>query len=386
MIGKITKSTVEKLPLNAVLWDQSLVGFGARRQRKHVHYLLRYRLNGKQKFFSIGRHGTFTPDTARTEAQRLLGLVAQRVNPASERVRPADTFGAELTRYLERKRSVLRPRSMVEVQRHLSVQCKSLHSLQLGEINRRTIALTLAEVEANSGPFARNRVRSSLSAFFAFAIREGLIDVNPVVGTGKADEGNSRERTLIQAELAGVLNALDAGSFSDIVRLLVLTGQRRSEIGGLRWSEIDFERGLIVFPPERSKNHRLHELPMSTQVRAILSNQRDRARSPSEWVWGCKFTSWTRAKAALDQRLNGMAAWKLHDLRRTAATQMAELGVLPHIIEAILNHVSGHKSGVAGIYNRARYADEMRAALQRWGDYIDRLKPEVGTRADRSGV
>ena len=98
MIGKITKSTVEKLPLNAVLWDQSLVGFGARRQRKHVHYLLRYRLNGHQKFFSIGRHGTFTPDTARTEAQRLLGLVAQRVDPASERVRPADTFGAELTR------------------------------------------------------------------------------------------------------------------------------------------------------------------------------------------------------------------------------------------------------------------------------------------------
>src|SRR5215470_16381701 len=113
MIGKVTKSTVERLPLNEVLWDQSLNGFGARRQRKHVHYLLRYRLNGRQKFVTIGRHGSpWTPDTARTEAHRLLGLVATRVDPASERVRPAETFGAEVDRYLDRKRSALKPRSI----------------------------------------------------------------------------------------------------------------------------------------------------------------------------------------------------------------------------------------------------------------------------------
>src|SRR6516164_8740041 len=85
MLGRITKSTVKKLPLNAVLWDTALTGFGIRRQRRHVFYLLRYRLNGKQRFHSIGRHGTFTPDTARTEAKRLLGLVAARIDPASER-------------------------------------------------------------------------------------------------------------------------------------------------------------------------------------------------------------------------------------------------------------------------------------------------------------
>jgi len=90
-------------------------------------------------------------------------------------------------------------------------------------------------------------------------------------------------------------------------------------------------------------------------------------------VFGRAWSGWSHGKAALDQRLNGMAAWTLHDLRRTAATQMAELGVLPHIIEAILNHVSGHKSGVAGIYNRARYVDEMRSTLQGYGDYVERL-------------
>jgi len=370
MLGKITKSTVERLPLNEMLWDQSLVGFGARRQRKHVHYLLRYRLNGHQRFITIGRHGAWTPDSARTEAKRLLGLVASKVDPASERVRPADTFGAELTRYLERKRPVLRPRSLVEVERHLSVQAKSLHNLPLTEINRRNIALTLAEIEQQSGPVARNRVRSSLSAFFAFAIREGLLEQNPVVGTGKADEEPSRERVLTSAELTAVLNALDAGPFSEIVRLLVLTAQRRSEIGGLRWSEVDFEQGLIGLPPERSKNHRQHELPMSIQVRAVLERQPRK----NEFVFGGKFTSWTRAKADLDRRLNGVAPWKLHDLRRSAATHMAELGVLPHIIEAVLNHVS-HKSGVAGIYNRARYQKDMRAAIQTWADYVDRLNP-----------
>src|SRR6516162_3298808 len=99
---------------------------------------------------ALGRHGMWTPETARTEAKRLLGLVASKVDPASERIRPAETFGAELDRYLERKQSALKPRSMVEIERHLRVQCKSLHNLRLGEIDRRTIALTLADIEAES--------------------------------------------------------------------------------------------------------------------------------------------------------------------------------------------------------------------------------------------
>ena len=187
-----------------------------------------------------------------------------------------------------------------------------------------------------------------------------------------ADEGPSRERVLSKDELACLYAGLAEDPFSEIVRLLVLTGQRRNEIGGLRWNEIDLSRNLIVLGPERSKNNRQHELPMSTQIRAILERQPKR----NEWVWGRRWTSWSDAKASLDHRLNGMAEWRLHDLRRTTATMMAENGVLPHIIEAILNHVSGHKSGVAGIYNRARYEGEMRAALQQWADHVDTLSRE----------
>jgi len=372
MLAKITKSVVDRLQPGSMVWDTTLVGFGARRQLRHVHYLLRYRMNGRQRFISIGRNGTFTPDTARTEAKRLLGLVAQHVDPASERVQPTETFGAELERYIERKRASLRPRSLTEIERYLRVQCKSLHSLSLASIDRRTVALTLADIEQHSGPVARNRARTSLSAFFAYAIREGLLDgANPVSGTGKASEGNGRDRVLTQDELAQVLAALDDGSFSEIIRLLVLTGARRSEVGGLRWSEIDLDRGLIVLPPTRVKNGRQHELPLSNQARAVLERQPRR----NEWVWGCEWTSWTEPKAKLDRRLNGIAPWTLHDIRRSAATHMAELGTMPHVVEAILNHYSGHRAGVAGIYQRAKYQDQMKAALQAWADYVDKLEP-----------
>jgi integrase len=176
---------------------------------------------------------------------------------------------------------------------------------------------------------------------------------------------------LSKDELSAILAALGSDPFSEIIRLLMLTGQRRSEIGGLRWSEVDFSRDLIVLPPERCKNGRQHEVPLSTQARAILERQPRR----NEWVWGCEWNSWSEPKAKLDRRLNGMAPWTIHDCRRSAATHLGELGVLPHVIEQILNHQSGHRAGVAGIYQRSKYQDQVRAALQTWGTYVERLNP-----------
>ena len=395
-LGKITKAAVERLSQGQLVWDadhrEVVKGFGARRQRRDVFYLLRYRLNGTQRFLTIGRHGSpWTPDTARAEAKRLLGLVASRSDPAHERIRPAETFGGEVERYLGRKRQAMKPRAFQEVERHLMNHAHTLHRARLAEIDRRAIAVLLAEIETASGPVARNRVRSSLSAFFAWAIREGLIELNPAAGTAKADEGGSRERVLSEAELAAVWAALPQDHFGDIVRLLILTGQCREEIGGLRWSEIDFDRSLIVLPAARTKNKRQHELPLSRQARAILERlstpqaglPHRQAYDPSRaFVFGYgrgPFSGWSDCKARLDEgmglnpHMRPLTAWRIHDLRRTAATGMAELGVLPHIIEAILNHVSGHKSGVAGIYNRARYEGEMREALQRWADHVEAI-------------
>jgi integrase len=151
----------------------------------------------------------------------------------------------------------------------------------------------------------------------------------------------------------------------------LLTGLRRNEVGLLVWSEVDFKRGMIVLGPERTKNRKTFELPLSTQALAILKRQV--RRNSTEFVFSDKgFQDWDRAKQRLNKKLQ-IAEWHLHDLRRTFATQLGELGVQPHYIEAVLNHVSGHKSGVAGTYNRARYADEMRSALQRWADWLERV-------------
>jgi integrase len=155
------------------------------------------------------------------------------------------------------------------------------------------------------------------------------------------------------------------------VRLLLLTGQRRNEIGKLQWSEVDLARGMIVLPPERTKNSREHSLPLSRQAQAILECLPH--RNTTGFLFGKRgFSDWDRGKQELDQRL-GIAPYRLHDLRRTCATGMAELGVQPHIIEAVLNHVSGHKGGVAGIYNRAKYEGEMRDALTKWADHVEAL-------------
>jgi integrase len=130
---------------------------------------------------------------------------------------------------------------------------------------------------------------------------------------------------------------------------------------------VDLDRALIVLPAARTKNKREHAIPLSGAAMAILSQSPRRG----EFVFGLRgFVSWSKAKAKLDGRIN-VQPWRLHDLRRTAATVMADrLGVLPHVVEAILNHVSGHRAGVAGVYNRARYEGEMRQALDRWAAHL----------------
>ena len=387
MIAKLTKAVVDRLRLNSVCWDETVRGFGCRKQRRDAFYVLRYRINGKQRLVSIGRHGSpWTVELARREAQRLLGQVVSGIDPAPKREEIDDdrangSFGSILDGYLERRRSVLRERSFEEMERHLRVQCQPLHTLNLKDITRRTIAHLLADVEAKSGPISRNRVRTSLSAFFNFCIREGLADLNPVTGTAVADEGPSRDRVLSETELRTLWQSLDQSEFSDICRLLILTAQRRTEIGGLKWSEIDFENSVICFPPSRTKNRKAHSLPMSRQVKTVLERRRlanlDR-RHPHGMVFGSEgvgFVRWSEAKDKLDARLNGeVKPYRLHDFRRTCATLMADkLEVQPHHIEAVLNHISGSRAGVAGIYVRAKYQDQMKDALDRWGEYVDGL-------------
>jgi integrase len=368
-VGKVTLSSISKL--NGWLWDTHVTGFGARRQTNGTFYYVRYRHNGTQTVKSIGRHGPLTPDTARAKAKQLLGTVAGGTDPFAQAL-SGEGFPAAIDRYLERKRSLLKPNSFRETVRYLRDHSSPLHSLRLSQIDRRKVAALLGGIETGSGAATRNRARSALSAFFSWCIQEGLIDTNPVTGTGKASEGGSRERVLTPDELRKLWRNLGDDRFGNIVRLLLLTGARRAEIGMLRWSEVDLAHKMIVLAPARTKNGRQHELPLSVQALAILARQPH--RNSSDFLFGERgFNVFGRAKQELDRRLR-IAPWRLHDCRRSAATYMAEIGVQPHIIEAVLNHQSGHKQGVAGTYNRAKYSDEMRTALQKWADHIDKIR------------
>jgi integrase len=371
-VAKITKSIVDRMQPWSVIWDRELKGFGVRRHGTDgKHFLLRYRFNGRQTFRKIGRFASpWTVEMARAEALRLLGQIVTGTNPAIADRRGA-TFGQELPRYLEHKVGV-KPATLRQMSLYLRKQAASLHSMELASIDRRAIAQLLSDVERGSGPFARNRMRSSLSAFFAWLIREGLLDVNPVSGTGKASEA-SRDRVLTQSELVAIWRALGDDDPSDVIRLLILTGQRRDEITRMSWSEVDWDREMLVLPQTRTKNGLRHELPLSPLALAIL-RKRYAGTGNGKGNDGPVFKSlsWSHQKAQVDARLK-IAPWRIHDIRRSVATGMGELGVLPHIIECVLNHVSGHKAGVAGIYNKSKNTDAMREALVRWAAHVEQI-------------
>jgi integrase len=211
---------------------------------------------------------------------------------------------------------------------------------------------------------------------FSWAMREGLALSNPVANTNKREE-KTRNRVLSEAELRAIWQTLDdMDNYAVIIKLLILTGQRAGEIAGLRWSEIDFHRNLICLPASRTKNNRPHNIPIAPGVRALLQPREcTSGHDPIFTTRGERFRDWSRHKHLLNARITeatgqDLQHWTPHDLRRTSATGMAEIGIQPHIIEAVLNHVSGHKSGIAGIYNRASYEGEKAAALVRWDEYI----------------
>jgi len=225
---------------------------------------------------------------------------------------------------------------------------------------------------AKRGSSVANRARASLSAFYKWAIGAGLCDANPVTGSNKTAEPDARDRVLSDAELAAVWLAASKRDYGHIIQLLILPACRREEIAGLRWSEIDLNARTITLSSDRTKNGKAHVVPLSNTALEILNTM---SRRPGrDYVFGMRgeaFSAWSQSKAALDSALKVKTPWRVRDVRRIAATKMADpLGVQPHIIEAVTNHVSGHKAGVAGIYNRVTYEKEKREALDKWAAHL----------------
>jgi integrase len=391
---KLTTQTVSQLAPppgkgDALFWDDAIPGFGVRtRASGRRLWIFQYRVGSQQRRMTIGLVSAVSVGDARKVATQLYAKTKLGLDPAGEKiehqVRAAETFGAAVELYLTRQKTRLRPLSYGAVARHLSLNAKSLHRLPLAKIDRRAIAALLAKVATNVSGATVNRVRTSLSGFFAWAMREGLVEINPVSGTEQREE-KSRDRVLTDPEIAEIWAALEDDTYGAIVRLLILTGARRAEIGALRWDEVDFERGLISLPAARTKNGRPHVIALNLPAIEIL-----RARPyDREFVLGRGwngFHSWANSKTALDQRIlkarqhaaelagtnnaRPMPAWVLHDFRRYLSTTMHErLGIAPHVIESILGHV-GHQGGTPGVYNKSLYIAEKANALSRWVDHV----------------
>lgn len=385
---KLDSKTIAALQLGStksdqIIFDDTLPGFGYRLRRGaggkiNKSWIAQYRRVGTRRVL-IGNADVVNAEAARAAAKKILAVVALGGDPQAERAdrRAKDALAVRsvVAEYLDAKRNEVRPRTLVETTRYLSTGSyfRPLHRMPIDAVKRKDVATRLVVITRENGSVTAARARGALSALFSWAMQMGYVEQNPVIGAVQPEGSKGRERVLSDAELAALWRLSGDDEYGRIIRLLILTGARRSEIGGLRFSELDAGSGKWTLPGERSKNHHSHTLPLP----AVAWNIINAVPRPvhRDQLFGVSadegFTDWGKGKLALDDRLLGkIEPWVVHDIRRTVATRMADLGVQPHIIEAVLNHHSGHKAGVAGIYNRSSYEREVRAALALWADHL----------------
>lgn len=369
-----------------IFWDGEFEDYGCRlrhndsgKVRKTL--VVQYRRAGRSPRITLGTAEVLGAEQGRRAAKNLLARIALGEDPQAEKTarRSADkfTFLALADEYLSAKQPTVRPRSFVEMQRYLcGSYFKTLHSLPIDQVARKDIAARLVVIARECGVVTAIRARSHVSSLFAWSIAQGFAGSNPVVGAGQLKPPPARDRVLDDRELAAVWSAAGDDDFGRVVRLLILLGQRRTEVGGMQWQELNLERGTWTIPSTRSKNGRAHTLPLPALALSIINSvprmmNRD-CLFGERSVGG--FTLWAHAKAALDARLgNKVKSWTLHDLRRSFATRVCDLGTAPHVVEQILNHQSGHRAGIVGVYNRSSYEREVKAAFAMWDDHIRAL-------------
>ncbi|MXO74852.1 integrase arm-type DNA-binding domain-containing protein [Altererythrobacter aerius] len=405
--ARINKSTVDAVRVGSkdvFLWDEKIPGFGLKVTPAGSRvYLYQYRLHGgrgaKVRRYTIGKHGALTPDQARGEANRLSMLVAQGVDPQSDKIeRKRQTIDLAFPTYLDAfAKDCLAPNwkgSAGGVEAMLRrYALPALRSKALPEITRVDVAAIMRPVKAR--PALASKLFAVLRYLFRHAVSEGDLARSPMDGMKSPSAPAARDRVLEDWELALIWNgsAAVADPFGSMVRLLMLTGQRREEVAGLPWSELRQTDAMWKLPADRAKNGQPVDTPLSTAAVLLLTALAKGGNWPRRgWVISTTgkvpFSGYSKAKKRLDAeiaKLNTgevLERWTLHDLRRTLATGMQRLGVRFEVTEAILNHVSGSRSGVAGVYQRHDWGPEKARALQSWSDHIEGLL----TASDKSNV
>jgi integrase len=342
-------------------WDTRLPTFGIRISQGGSKTFI---VNQHNTLVTIGRWPLISLAEARSEAKRILA------EKTLGKVRlQSITVSQAVDLFLNEKTKGRRPATVADLRDRLSRHFR--FKGQLADMTHQEVVRRLSRIETPQEHNAALRVGKT---FFTWAVNRRYIIENPMTGISPHHVA-SRSRVLTDDELCQVWRACDemGGQFAMIVKLLILTGQRRGEIAALQASWI--KDGIIVFPEGITKNKREHTTPIGAVAMALISQRSLPALLfPARGMPASPFSGWSKAKAALDRRLGGrVAPWTLHDLRRTFATRMAELGVQPHVIERILNHSSGQISGIAATYNRATYLKEMREAVDSFEHHIQQL-------------
>ena len=357
-------------------------------------WAVRYRnAAGTPRKHTLGSYPAIDLKSAREVAQSAFVEVARGGDPAAAKKAaraganaPTDRDLVEkvVDQFIERyAKTNTKAETAAENKRMLEREVvKPWRGRRLGDITRADVHDLLDAIVDRGSPVAANRILAALRRMCGWAVERGIITSSPCDKVKPPTAERSRDRVLSDDELRRLWIATDAigWPFRDLVRLLMLTGQRRDEIGRMRWSEIDLDAALWTIPKERAKNGQAHLVPLSAPAVAIIKAlpRIGGGKEAGDYVFTVTgktaVSGFSNAKERLDKLMGeGTPAWVFHDLRRTAATGMARLGTLPHVVEAVLNHISGSKAGVAGIYNRAAYSEEKRHALDAWGGFVERL-------------
>ena len=347
-------------------------------------WAIRYRHNGRPTKFTLGGGEALSLAQARKGAADARLALEKGIDPAAERraARAAnkaeqhpDTVDALVRQFTTLHGPKLRPATLriydSALRRFVLPKWgkRSVH-----EIRRRDV-IALVEAIAVDRPVMANRTLGILSKFFNWLVARDVITASPVHGVEMPAVEKARDRVLDEDEVAALWRACaEEGVIGAAVRIMLLTGARRTEVSAMRWAEVDEKNRVWVLPSERSKNGQAHVVPLSGAAWEIIAAL---PRISDTHVFSVSgdgpLVNFTRIKERVDAKLCFARPWVIHDLRRTCASGLQRLGVRVEVIEATLGHRSGLFRGIVSTYQRHDFADEKRVALQRWADHVEQL-------------
>jgi integrase len=360
-------------------------------------WALRYRASGAPRKLTLGPYPGIGIGAARGLAREAIGKVAGGKDPAAAKKATKEARKAEQSaddrvakvakafteKYLKRH---VGPGWAREAERLLRKEILPIIGLKrLGDVRRADVIDMLDGIVDRGAPFTANRALAVLTRLGNWAVEREIITASPFDRIKPPAVETSRERVLSDDEIKLVWAAFEAVGhpFCAFGKLLLLTGARRAEVAGMRWSEVDLAAKTWTLPGARTKNGHEHVVPLSDAAVRMLQDLPRIGDKPDGFIFTTTGTTpvsgYSHAKAAIDKATGAFAEpWTFHDLRRTLATNLQKLGVRLEVTEAVLNHTSGSRGGIVGVYQRHNYADEKREALDKWADRVAQIVGEEG--------